>query len=222
MRRVAIRTRDSLITPATYEPITPAEVKLQTRLGNMTAEDALLDIYIAKARSFFEGITGRQLMPATWELWLDGFPMDTTIELPKSPLLDVVSVKYIDGDGTEQTLDDTLYTVTNPQGENPERGSISLLSSTSTWPSASERAYAVKIRYEAGYVDTSVSPLSPNVPAIIKGFLLQLVGDSYEFRSLSTEIRASLLEIDPDDSVIRHFKTAARIEPWRWETTPWL
>ncbi len=216
MQRVSIKAKNSLITPATYQPITLDEVKAQCRLGSSTAEDSLLEIYIGKARGLFEDLTGRQIMPAVWELWLDKFPTDVRIELPKSPLISVVSVKYIDGDGTEQTLSDTLYTVDTPSGENPDRGSVTLLTSTSTWPVTSEQSLAVTIQYEAGYVDTTVSPLAPKVPDVIKGFLLELVADSYQYRSVTNESAGTLVKVDPDNTIIRNFKTRSSKETWLW------
>lgn len=49
-----------------------------------------------------EQMTGRAIMPQTWELTLDAFP--DALELTRVPVASVTSLKYFDATGTEQTL----------------------------------------------------------------------------------------------------------------------
>lgn len=179
-----IYTSASCITPSTIQPIDAEYAKLHLR-SLSDVEDELIDAWIMAATQYFEEQTGRPIMKATWEYWLDAFPWGTKIELPHPPLVSVSSVTYIASDGTSTSFDDgaspatTLWRVNAPSGVYARRGWIEPLTG-SVWPSGviTEYAGAVRIRYVAGYADTS-----DEVPAIIKAALLLLVGHFEQFRS---------------------------------------
>lgn len=172
--RGVIHTADSLIIAPTLEPLDLEEVKKQRRFSPTTL-DTLFDLWISAARQHVEEQTGRQLMTATWEYWLDAFPCHCEIELPHPPLQSVVSVKYDDGDGEEQTLDADSYRVLNPQGDLCQRGRIAIAAGAS-WPITATWAKAVRIRYVAGY-----GSAPGDVPELIRFALLQLVGHFHRF-----------------------------------------
>lgn len=67
------------------------------------------------------------------------------IIIPLPPLQSVTSVKYIDTDGSEQTLDPVTYVV--------EKGTPShiVLATGKTWPAVSTQPGSVVIRFVAGY-----------------------------------------------------------------------
>lgn len=163
-------------------------VKLHIRaLGD--TDDALVRVFIDAAESYFEEQTGRQVLTATREAWLDAFPfvggsgLDARIELPHPPLQSVVSVSYIDSDGTLQSFDDgaspptPLYAVSAPAGPYARRGCVEPIAG-GVWPIARTQTGAVRIRYTCGYGSTPA-----DVPDLVRGILCFLVGHFDTFRS---------------------------------------
>lgn len=65
--------RLNLVTAPTAEPVTLADAKLHLRV-NVSDDDALITDALIAGRERVELETGRQLITATWELWMDGFP----------------------------------------------------------------------------------------------------------------------------------------------------
>jgi len=180
-----IDTVDTLIAGPTLEPLDIDEAKKALRFGS-TTEDTLFDLWISGARQDFETQTGRQLLTATYELWLGGTPCERRIELPRPPLQSVESIKYDDSEGVEQTMDAALYTVVAPQGPHARRGWIELASGA-CWPIVTPKAKALRIRFVAGYGDAP-----GDVPEIVKGALHLLVGLRHKFRTEVHEGRASI------------------------------
>jgi hypothetical protein len=85
-------------------------------------------------------------------------------------------VFYLDGNGDEQQVQDSTYTVDDvdePAGIVPVNG---------IWPIAGCFPNAVRVRFTAGYVDATNSPATDNVPAPIKAAIKLLVGDLYANR----------------------------------------
>lgn len=157
-----------LITAPASEPITLSEAKLHLRVDNEN-EDLLITSLILAARERVEHLTGRALMQQTWEVSMDCF--QKVIRLPKPPLLDITSVKYIDLSGTEQTLPSTDYVVdaySEPAKLTPAYGL--------SWPKTRPQDNAVVIRYSAGYSNAA------EVPASIKAWLKLTVGTMYAHR----------------------------------------
>lgn len=172
------------------QALTLAYAKLHIRsLG--TADDALLTVYIDAAASYFESQTGRQLLTATREVWLDAFPFlgasggNARIELPHPPLQSVVSVAYVDGNGVVQTLggSPTVLKVSAPVGPYAARGVVEPLAG-GTWPIARAETGAVRIRYTCGYGNTPAT-----IPPLARGVLCYLVGHFDTFRAAVHEAR---------------------------------
>lgn len=87
-------------------PFTVAEAKANGRIEN-DAEDDVVEGCIKAALAYAEKWTGTAFQSQVWELVLDAFPdASDEIEIPFGPVLSVTSVKYIDGDGIEQTTTD--------------------------------------------------------------------------------------------------------------------
>lgn len=156
-----------IITPPTVEPVTVDEVKLQAVIGN-DLDDALLALMISAARGDAEAITHRSIAEQTLEVVLDGFP-SWQIDLPKGPVSQVLSVKYIDINGDEQTLvagvDYDVDTEKVIAKVMPVDGG--------EWPETKNVPNAVRVRYEAGYTET---------PAPIKMWLVVRVASLYAQR----------------------------------------
>lgn len=134
-----------LIVAPTAEPVTLAEVKVQ--LGITVADelsDTLITRRIGQARRWVESRTGRSLMPQTHELRLDTFAEQ--IPLPFPPIDSIVSVQYVDADGTLTTIDADDYVLETYPLVPYLRPAYGV-----SWPSPRGEPGAVRIRYQAGY-----------------------------------------------------------------------
>jgi uncharacterized phiE125 gp8 family phage protein len=183
------------------QALTLAYAKLHIRaLG--TADDALISVFIDAAASYFEEQTGRQLLTATREVWLDAFPFigasggDARIELPHPPLQSVTSVSYVDSDGVSQSFTGgspltALYTYSAPVGDYASRGWIEPLSG-GVWPIARSQTGTVRIRYVCGYGSTAAA-----MPALVKGILGFLVAhfDTNRSAVINTQRGESVAEL---------------------------
>lgn len=158
-----------LITAPAVEPVTVAEARAHLYVTH-TDDDTLIGAFIAAARQDCEHRIQRALVTQTWERTLDSFP--AAISLPMAPLASVTSVKYIDGDGNEQTLAASAYYVDTDS----EPGQV-LPAYGASWPTVRDLPNAVRVRYVAGYgADGSF------VPAALKQWILLRVGALYENR----------------------------------------
>ena len=183
----------TLITPAAGLPMTLEDVKTHLRMdGN--AEDSLVTDYIRAATEYIEAATGIQIMRATWEATSNGFPTYCdddgymAIRLPRPPLVSVVSVSYVDTDGTTQTLtegtDYAVDTRKQPGRVVPYYGA--------SWPTARDQPNSVTVRYVAGYLATA------DVPHKIKQAIRYLVTHYDRFRqpvisgTIQTEVDQTL------------------------------
>jgi uncharacterized phiE125 gp8 family phage protein len=166
-----------LIEAPEAEPVTLAEAKAFVRV-EQDAEDALFGTLIAAAREHVEQATGRQLVAATWELTLRCFPPDYLVRLPRSPLIEVVSVKYRDRAGALITLTDEVDYLTDAAAE---PGTVEPVKS---WPATGDFPDAVQVRFTAGYPSDGASPPdhAANVPARAKVAVKALLAHWYENR----------------------------------------
>lgn len=142
-----------LDTAPTEEPITRDDAKQQLEYADSDRDDFICTL-ITAARMFVEKQTGRQLLTATWKLFVDQFPCGgigywwkgDEFRLPFPPLSSVSSIKYVDNDGVTQTLATSEYTV----DANAVPGRIALAWSKS-WPSTRPIINAVTVEFVAGY-----------------------------------------------------------------------
>ena len=171
-----------IITAPTVEPITLAEAKAQCRVDH-NDEDALISIYISAAREQCEHLINRSIPLQTLEIYLDAFPSGDIL-LPRSPVVEVESVKYIDVNGTEQTLPTNQYYT-----ENKGSPAWILRAQNSEFPQTSEVANAVTVRYVAGYAV---------VPSAIKQWIQLAVGAMYAHREHITESNNAKMQLPHD------------------------
>lgn len=78
-----------LITAATALAVSLVEAKEHLRVTEST-EDTLITAMITAATEVAEQITGRAIMPQTWELTLDAFP--DAFELTRIPAASITSL----------------------------------------------------------------------------------------------------------------------------------
>jgi uncharacterized phiE125 gp8 family phage protein len=151
------------------------EVKAHCRVDD-SDEDALLEVFAAAATSHIDGpdgwlgrALGAQVLEARCDVACGG-----TIRLPFPPVIELVSVSYLDAAGVEQMAD--LADV-ELMGRD--------LVATGSWPWAggSSRREAVRIRYRAGYpVDDSGDSPRSTLPASIRAAILLMTDDLYRNR----------------------------------------
>jgi len=155
-------------TIATSQPVSQAEAKLHLKVSVNTDND-LIDDLIASATAWVEEYLDRQLMSATWYLYLD--ELYTKIDLHKCPIVSIASIEYYDTDNIEQALTATEYDkdlISEPSRIWRAYGV--------TYPTTYDRPNAVKIEFTAGYTSAAL------VPAPIKSALLLIIAHNYENR----------------------------------------
>lgn len=171
-----------VITAPTAEPLTLEEVKANLRIVNPDEDDDLSRM-IRAARQMAEERLNRALMPQALAFGADAFC--TVLKVPRPPLIEIDSLKYIDTDGDEQTMPDTGYLVDGFS----DPPTISAAPGTS-WPSTRAQSGAVVVQYQAGYADAT------QVPEPIRQWMLLAIGAFYEHRSMVNEGQTYAL---PDD-----------------------
>ena len=120
---------------------------------------------IDSATEQVEQDTDRVLIYQTFELTRDTFPSNNgLIVFHQKPIASITSIKYIDTEGVEQTIDPSNYKLNEGSREvYPVNGY--------TWPTVSSEPYAVIIEYIAGYGLTR-----QEVPDLIRSAVLLQVG----------------------------------------------
>ncbi len=163
-------------------------------------EDAWITRNISVAREWCEGWAGRsfcvqtlelgiQMFPTTWNHWathqIRWAPREDGILLPlAAPFISLVSVKYDDGSGMEQTLDPSAYYVNDYE----EPATLYPTPGTS-WPVAQlGKRGAVRVRYVCGYSLEGSSPmLTRAIPFRYKAAMLLVLGHLHENREDVTD-----------------------------------
>lgn len=85
------------------EPVDVATAKKQARI-DYADEDALFAVWIAAARQLVEREAQTCFVPQTLRLSLPGWPADGQVRLPVGPAVRVLSLRYFDAGGAQQTL----------------------------------------------------------------------------------------------------------------------
>jgi uncharacterized phiE125 gp8 family phage protein len=164
-----------------------AHARVDPSLAAVPVQQDWMDSSVEAAREWAETFTGRQFITATWELWLDSFPR-WEIRLPKAPLQQVVSVKYLDDQGVQQTLvEDTGaggdYLVDAPAGPEAQRGGITP-AYQKIWPVTRRQENAVKVQFKGGYGLTFAA-----VPFAIRRAIMVAAAEMWERREEQFEGR---------------------------------
>ena len=160
-----------LITPPAIEPVSLADAKAHLRVDT-DDEDALITRLISAARGMAELATGRAFITQTWRLWLDCWPDDWAIEIPRPPLIGVSSITMYDRDGNATVVDAGSYLV--------DAASIPgriVFKSTVLPPVNLREANAIAVEFDAGY-----GADADDVPAGICEGVLAWIAHLYESR----------------------------------------
>lgn len=148
-----------------------------------------LERTIHAARRHVENLTGRALTLQTWVLTAEDWHHiydcrdARTIELRRTPLVSVTSVKYYDAaTGVLTTWDSANYHVLT--GFSPGR---IVRDADSSWPNVDDRPDAVQITFVAGYAEVA------NVPGEHTRAVAYLTRHFYDNRHLASEQRMQAL-----------------------------
>lgn len=179
-------------------PLDVAKAHLRTTAAD---DDALIAGYVATARELVEEMTNRALMAQTWTLKIDRFPVSSSqvLELPGGRVLSVTSIKYLDGDGVEQTWASSNYSVDTAH----EPGRVGLAYSAS-WPSHRDWDLPITVVYSVGY---GADPA--DVPESLRTAVQMIAAELYENREESV-IGVSVADVPVG---ARRLAYAKRIHP---------
>jgi len=135
--------------------------------SGFTADDTLIASAVSAATEWAEAETGRQIGQATFDIFLDEFP--DTILVPHVPLQSVTSIKYIDDDGTQQTLSSAIYTV---DAKDNRQAARIVPAYDQVWPATRTQPNAVEIRIVCGYA---------TVPDLLLSAIKQYAREFYDY-----------------------------------------
>lgn len=174
-----------VIAYPTVEPITIEEARDHLNLVPYGSppehwKDSAILRQLPTARRYCEQYLGFSVAQKTLELALDAFPSDE-IELPMGPVLSIESVKYIDEDGDEQTMDESGYVLDNSEQ--------AWLLPADTWPATKSVINAMKIRYLVGHSAPGDSPQEYPVDPMIRSAILLVLGSLMNQPEDSSEVK---------------------------------
>jgi len=168
-----------LVTDATAEPVSVADLKTYLRLSTAdTTEDTLLTALEKAARHAAENKTGRCCLAQTFQLLVDDWPANGEFILPRAPLsstdTDVV-ITYLDPtSGNSTTLSTTVFGV----DVYAEPGRV-FLRDGQDWPDHYTQRNAITVQFQAGY---PTSNATDTCPEDIETWIKMRVSQMYEFR----------------------------------------
>jgi uncharacterized phiE125 gp8 family phage protein len=165
-----------LNAPPEEEPISLEEAKAHLRV-DINTDNELIEALIAAAREYCETFQGRAYITQTWELWLDAFPAQSWIQLPRPPLqAEELEVKYYDINDHNETFEDYFVDTKSEPG-------YIVLNTGAAWPSIILRpANGVCVTFTVGY------GAAEDVPQKVKQAMLLIIGDWYENREAKSTI----------------------------------
>lgn len=162
--------RFELITAPTLPPVTLEEAKLAATAEGTAYDTHFQNIWIPAATLQAQSrMGGRALVTQQWRATLDCFP--GVIIITRSPLISVESVKYIDPDGTLQTLSASDYAI-----QKGELDGLIYPAYGKSWPAIRNEPGAVRVEFTAGFGAPA------DVPASIKNWILMAVATWYRQR----------------------------------------
>ena len=167
-----------IITAPSFEPLSVADVSEYLRLDDSPTDTLLISSLITAARQLLENYLNRFIAEQTVELALTGWK--DKIDL-SAPVQSVTSVKYLDENGAEQTLNPNQYlvdTYSEPAAIYPAHDV--------TYPNLYDQENNVKIRYVVGFTSGG-SPDTNPLPDPLKFAMMLIIGDLYANREAGGE-----------------------------------
>lgn len=141
-----------LITAPTLDPVTVAEMKEYLRIDGNEFDTTVANL-IKAARDAAQDYQNRTFYTQTLELSFDRFP-GMPVKIPRPPLQNLVSVKYINAEGIETAMDLNDFVV----DKRSEPGRVTFKSGKS-WPSVQLQPIdSVIFQFAAGNSDINKVP----------------------------------------------------------------
>jgi len=173
------------------------QLRVDTTGSPATAEDdTIIETLIDAVTQEIDagtGWLGRAIAPQTWKLSLSEFP--SVIRLPFPPLISVVSLTYTDLDGNSQTLTEgTDFRVVKEEGISAGPACI-VPTYLGTFPAARSDFDTVQVIFQCGY--GSGSPVTANIPDIIKRYVLSALAVAYDTRDSEAASSTALFQRVP-------------------------
>lgn len=134
---------------------------------NGADNDSEIEIAVRRITVDAETVTQRAIVTQTRRLTLDWF--GDALRLDRTPVITVSSIKYLDMNGLEQTLDPADYycdLVSEPSYIVPAVGKA--------WPATLNHVNAVNVTYVCGY-----GPNHTTTPPAFKGYILARVREYF-------------------------------------------
>ena len=159
----------SLVTAPVVEPITLEEVKGALRIDE-SSDDDLIAVMITAARTAAEDYTRRAFITQTYKMYLDNLPRgnkeawwdgvrqlpvteisgQTSLELPKPPLISVTHLKSYSDTDVATTFSTGSYYVSTYAGDFAANGAITLRVGAA-WPAFVRLKDGIEIQFVCGY-----------------------------------------------------------------------
>lgn len=152
-------------------------------------QDVLLYHYIKAATAFGERLRGEHIEPKTMTMTLSGFPVGG-IEFSDVPVREIVSVDYVDGDGTTQAYGGSPPEwVFLPAGRDSRARLLRIPGGE--WPATYAQDNSVVVTFTVGYETDA------DVPAELAQAIAVTVGEFYKSPDLSNgdESQANVLNV---------------------------
>lgn len=201
-------------------PLDLAILKAHLRITH-TAEDSYLSMLIGTATEVVERYLSRKLITRTMRMWMDlppgaGNPWDYwsgIVQLPISyatvgafrwfdlmqvPVAEVVDVRYVQEDGTEQVFDVANYLVDNSDPDMPAR---IILVRGATWPSDLRIAKSLLVNYSVGYGVTADA-----VPTPLRHGVLLVAAALWSNRGDNADPQSDVLGLPGIQAVLEPFR----------------
>lgn len=215
-----VSNADSPETFSRLEPVSITDMQTHGRLPTLLIppgdDPEYIKGLIGSAREQVEEdeCGGIQLLTASYELSLDCFPAGNAIRISRPPLQELLSVKYTNANGDEQTLYDSvdssptvdlgIFKVDGLARYGKPRPAELYLASGQSWPATLDERNVVRIRFTCGFGD-AVS----DIPRAIRQWIMIAAGTMYEQRE-------NILS----GSVVQDMKfVSGLLDPWRIEKT---
>jgi len=162
------------------EIITLEEAAEFMRAEFSTSEENIIRSLITAARVSCEEYLFRRIGEQTVELRTKGFPENNAPIVLPAPLIEVESIKYLDLNGDEQTLDEADYIVSD--------SAPCFINPVGSWPIAFKSGDSLRVEFVAGYSDPGESPIvSEPLPYTIRVGMLMQIADMYENREAQSD-----------------------------------
>lgn len=164
----------TLISGPSCEPVSVDELKIFARIDG-DDEDSLLESFITAVRISIEAYTWRAIIEQQWRMRLDWWPGDV-VEIPRSPLISIDSVKTVNEDSSETTYSSGNYFVIT----DAEPGKL-VIKNGAEWPSNEDRYHGgFQIDFTCGY-----GSAASNVPEGLRTAIMQWATAVYENRAMT-------------------------------------